>query len=417
MDDEIELISDGDGLAIIGEESAVERFLIAEGLTTTRELNLPRLSTSLQTGSAVVQAGSEAAANSGRWMKLTEESATVAKKYPLVKNKKTGNLHATARAKNGRFAGGLQFEPGLGKLATNPALLAGAAGLMAQLAMQQTMDEITDYLAVIDQKVDDVLRAQKDAVLADMIGVELVIDEAMTIRKEVGRVSEVTWSKIQSTSATVASTQAYALRRLDALAEKLEGQSDFGDLAKAAKAAEDSAQEWLAVLARCFQLQEATAILELDRVFDAAPDELERHRIGLRTARTNRIELIARSTERLLTRIQQAAGTANMKVLVHPAKAPAIVRSSNYVSSSVIDFRQSLGIESAAHASEARRWRDAAAATRDKALVASATGVDAAKRFGGESVGRVKAVKGRLSDARSVRAQRREQQASDELEG
>ncbi len=32
--------------------------------------------------------------------------------------------------------------------------------------------EITDYLEAIDKKVDDVLRAQKDAVLADMIGVD-----------------------------------------------------------------------------------------------------------------------------------------------------------------------------------------------------------------------------------------------------
>ena len=49
---------------------------------------------------------------------------------------------------------------------TNPAVLAGAAGIMAQFAMQQTMDEITDYLATIDEKLDDVLRAQKDAVLS-----------------------------------------------------------------------------------------------------------------------------------------------------------------------------------------------------------------------------------------------------------
>lgn len=44
---------------------------------------------------------------------------------------------------------------------TNPALLAGAAGIMAQVAMQQTMNEITDYLATIDEKVDDVLRARR----------------------------------------------------------------------------------------------------------------------------------------------------------------------------------------------------------------------------------------------------------------
>ena len=75
-------------------------------------------------------------------------------------------------------------------------MLAGAAGVMAQMAMQQTMDEITDYLAVIDAKVDDVLRAQKDAVIADMIGVDVVLDEAMTIRDSVGRVSEITWSKV-----------------------------------------------------------------------------------------------------------------------------------------------------------------------------------------------------------------------------
>ena len=34
MDDEIELISDGDGLAVIGEPAIVERFLISEGLLT-----------------------------------------------------------------------------------------------------------------------------------------------------------------------------------------------------------------------------------------------------------------------------------------------------------------------------------------------------------------------------------------------
>ena len=113
---------------------------------------------------------------------------------------------------------------------------------MAQLAMQQAMDEITDYLATIDEKVDDVLRAQKDAVVADMIGVDLVIEEAMTIREHVGRVSEVTWSKVQATSQTIARTQAYALLQLDALAEKMENKSKVGDLAKTAKEAESTSR-------------------------------------------------------------------------------------------------------------------------------------------------------------------------------
>ena len=204
---------------------------------------------------------------------------------------------------------------------------------MAQLAMQQTMDEITDYLATIDEKVDDVLRAQKDAVLADMIGVGFVIEEAMTIREQVGRVSEVTWSKVQATPATIARTQAYALRQLDALAEKMERKTKIGDLAKAAKEAESKVQEWLAVLARCFQLQDAIAVLELDRVLDASPEELDGHRLGLRAARQNRLELISRSTERLMARMDAAAGTANTKVLLHPTTSPAVVQSSNHVAS------------------------------------------------------------------------------------
>src|SRR4051794_11478873 len=170
------------------------------------------------------------------------------------------------------------------------------------------MEEITEYLAAIDAKLDDVLRAQEDAVLADMIGVCFDIDEAMTLREHGGRVNEVTWSKVQASSATIARTQAYALRQLDALAEKVEGGTNIADLAKSAKKAESKAQEWLAVLARCFQLQDAIAVLELDRVLEVAPDDLDGHRLGLRTVRQKRLDTILQTTERLLDRIDAAAG-------------------------------------------------------------------------------------------------------------
>src|SRR6187455_2392043 len=99
---------------------------------------------------------------------------------------------------------------------------------MAQYAMQPQVDEIADYLAKIDAKVDDVLRAQKDAVLSEMIGVEMLIDEAVVVRDTVGRVSEVTWSKIQNSASTIARTQAYALRQLEAIADKVERTAKIG---------------------------------------------------------------------------------------------------------------------------------------------------------------------------------------------
>ena len=42
MDNEIQLISDGDGLAVIGNPTAVERFLASEGLPS-KDLGLQRL--------------------------------------------------------------------------------------------------------------------------------------------------------------------------------------------------------------------------------------------------------------------------------------------------------------------------------------------------------------------------------------
>ncbi|CAM5687508.1 hypothetical protein [Streptomyces griseorubiginosus] len=407
MDNEIELICDGDGLAVIGNATDVERFLASEGLSS-KDLGLQRLKSALGTGAAAAQAGSEIAANSGRWVKLTQESAQRVKKFGLMESKTPGVSHVML-GKPGSIRSWLQIEKGAGSFLTNPARLAGAAGVMAQLAMQQTMDEITDYLATIDEKVDDVLRAQKDGVVARMIGVDLVIEETMTIREQVGRVSEVTWSKVQAAPATIADTQAYALRQLDALAEKVErkSKSKIGDLATAAAEAEAQAQEWLAVLARCFQLQDAIAVLELDRVLDAAPEELDRHRLGLRAARQNRLVLIARSTERLVARMNAAADTANAKVLLHPTKSPAVVHASNHVAAGISDFHGRLGIETGRQSSDAKRWIDAAAEARDKALVTGAKGVNAAKNLGNETLDRASSVKGKISSGITELARRR----------
>ena len=406
MDNEIQLISDGDGLAVIGNPVAVERFLVSEGLTSSKDLGLPRLGSVLSTGAGAAQAGSEIAASSGRWVKLTGKSAQDLKKYALMKGSEPGVSRAVL-TENGKIKGLLELEKMPGSLLGNPAILAGAAGIMAQLAMQQAMDEITDYLATIDEKVDDVLRAQKDAVLADMIGVDLVIEEAMTVREHVGRVSEVTWSKVQATSMTIARTQAYALRQLDALAEKVEHKAKIGDLAKASGEAESKVQEWLAVLARCFQLQDAIAVLELDRVMDESLEELDRHRIALRAARQNRLELISRCTGRVIARMDTAAGTANAKVLLHPAASQAVVRSSNHVGTAVAEFHRRLGIEAGRQSLEARRWVDAAAEAKDKALETGADGVDAARRLGNETFDRARSVTDKLSGGIAERALRR----------
>ena len=197
------------------------------------------------------------------------------------------------------------------------------------------------------------------------------------------------------------------MQQLDALAEKMELKTKIGDLATTAKEAESMVREWLAVLARCFQLQDAIAVLELDRVLDTSPEELDGHRLGLKAARQDRLGHIARSTEHLVARMHAAVGAANAKVLLHPTKSPAVVQSSNHVATGVHDFHGRLGIESGRQSSEARRWADAATETRDKALETGADGVGAARRLGDETLGRAKWATGKLSNRIAERAFRR----------
>jgi len=355
MDNEIHLIDDSDGLAVIGEQSSVEKFLRSAGLwAASKELDLHRLKPLLGIGSDVAQGASEIAANSSYWIKLTEESARLYKEHGLMETKTPGVRHVMVGVP-GEVRNWLQSDQTLGSLLTNPAVLSGVAGIMAQVASQQATAEIIAYLARIDAKVDDVLRKQDDGVLARMIGVGFVIGEAMTVREATGNVNEVTWGKVEGTSETIGYTQGYALLQLKAIAEKFEGTTNVGGLAKTAEQATTDVREWLAVLARCSELQGKLDVLELDRVLAVSPDELNQHRLGLQTARQERLDRIALYTEPLLGGIDAACGTANEKLLWNWTKARSVVQSGNLVAAGVHDFHELLGIASVPRSWEARQ--------------------------------------------------------------
>ena len=410
MHDEIQLVSDGAGLAVIGESAVVDRFLSSQGFVESRGLVPKSLAHTAGRAGGVLQAGGVIAAQSGRWLKLTEDSARKVKELGgLMPTDKAGISHAVI-GQRGNVKSWIQVASGPGRAAAtfaNPAALAAIGTFMAQQQMQQSIDEMKDYLAQIDEKVDDILRAQRDAVIAEMIGVELMVDEAMTVRDQVGRVSEVTWSKVQSGAATIAKTQAYALRQLDALAEKLERKTDMGELIKATKESEAKVQEWLAVTARCFQLQDALGVLELDRVLDASPDELDRHRLGLKVARQNRVGAIARTTAVLIDRMNKASRLANAKVLLNPFDSPAVVKSSNNVVTVVIGFQERVGIESDRQAADARRWLAAVGEVRDGTFDRAQSAKEKAIDSGADGVARASEATGRFFNGLAERARGR----------
>jgi hypothetical protein len=120
-------------------------------------------------------------------------------------------------------------------------------------------------------------------------------------------------------------------------------------------------------------------------VLDASPEELDRHRLGLTTARQNRLKPITRSIARLLTQMDETVQKANSKVLFNPFDSPAAVRSSKQVATDLLNFRGRLGIESGRQTSEAKRWGQAATEVRDKVLTTTAERVDTARRLGAKT--------------------------------
>ncbi|WP_084247894.1 hypothetical protein [Mycobacterium avium] len=380
MGNEIELVTDGDGLAVIGNSADVERFLLDHGLdrAPSKVLDARRRSSFVGKGGTAMQVGSEVATNSGRWVKLTAESAQAVKQYDLMATKTPGVSHAMI-GKPGEVKQWLQITKAPTKLLSGPSALSALSAMMQQQAMQQQMDQIAEYLHEINAKVDNILRNQKDAVIAKIVGVDLLIEEALTVRDEVGRISQITWSKIQSSASVLAETQIYAIRQLDGIAEKLETNGNPGKMAKATKKAEPAVREWLAVLARCFQLQDGMAVLELDHVLDSAPEDLDSHRLGLTKARQKRLDLISSSTDRLLNQMNETIRNANSKVLRNPRNAPAAVRSSKEIATDLVTFRDRFGIESGDATNDAKRWSKAASEVVDKALATGAYGATVAK--------------------------------------
>lgn len=251
---EVELVHDGEGLAVIGSPSSVERFLSSIGfLPFAQELPLVRPGAALDSASKVADSAARLVETSGRYVRLTKESAEQVKKFGLIPTKTEGISHAML-GDPGVISKWVQIEDSATSLLMNPAVLSGAAGIMAQFVRQQEAKELKQLLVSIDGKLDDVRRQQRDNVLAKMDRVIFVINEAMKIR-EYGGDRETIWEKVRPEHGTIAEVQAEVLRSIEALADKAAGKDSVSALAKAAQEIESEVSVWLAVLARCFQLQ------------------------------------------------------------------------------------------------------------------------------------------------------------------
>jgi hypothetical protein len=345
VDNEIELISDGDGIAVVGEPRSVEAFLRTEELWDhSRTFDLTRLRPLLAIGSEVAQTASDIAASSGRWLKLTPESARLVKEHGLMETDTPSVRHAMIGVP-GRLKSWVQVEQGTGASVVNPDALAGAAGLMAQLAGQQNMAEITSYLERLDAKADDILAKVDDTNLKSLRGAMLQIQRAQTMRELEGRVTADAWSELQGASGKLADVQGYALLQLERIAGRLENDERIGKLAAGAEEAVPEVQRWLVVLAECFRQQRSFDVLVLDKAMDESPAAINARRRALEADRRDRLSRIAAQTTELLLRMGAAVGSANEKLLWARTKSLTIVNSGNDLARGVGEFHDVVGID------------------------------------------------------------------------
>lgn len=379
MSEDIQLIADDYGLTVIGESQDVEQFLSSQGFKSTGiDINGPALAGYI---AAALEAGGELSQYTGHWVQLSADTAKKIEQFGLIQNNSTGLLTGTiGQGGRGGIKGIVQFVSGPTTL--NPMMLTSVGTVMAQIAMQQMMAQVTTYLETIDRKIDDIIRAQHDAEISKMIGAGIVINEAMVERNHTGTVSEITWSTVQDTKQTLAAAQAYALRRMDAFVDQLEHMRDIGHQADLMKRGTSDIAEWLAVLAKCLQLQDGYSILKLDRVRGCSPEELNQHRSAELVNREHRLELASRTTARVVDRITAVSENANGQVFLHPFDSHTVIDSGNAISERIANFSEQLGLEATRQSIKAKEWVDAAAETRDWVLDKGTEGAKAIAAFG-----------------------------------
>lgn len=361
MTDEIELICDGEGLAVLGDPTAVKRFLDSEGLRAqSQEFHLERLGPALETGSKIAELVSDISANTGRYVRLTKESAEDVRRFGLMPTSVRGISHAMI-GEPGSISKWIQIEDGPASLLMNPAVLSGVAGIMAQIARQQEVRALKELLVSIDGKLDDLRRGQRDRILAKMDRAVFVISEAMIIRERGGD-RETAWRKVENEVGTIAEVQANALRKIEALADKVGDVDDgtgVGSLKKTTNEIESEVGVWLAVLAQCFRLENERAILELDHVLATNTRHWDGHRIGLSEALHEKRDEAVRRTTDLLERLDRAGAVARSNIILHAPAAHSVIDSVNAVNGSLEEFHALLGGESHWKELARIRWKDA----------------------------------------------------------
>lgn len=185
-------------VALLGDPKLVESFLntlpVGE-VFDVPEGRLRSLLTRLGDAAQMTQVASVISENSGKWLKLDDASAAALKQYGMSISRENGLMCGVVRVEGGAIAKHLQFVGSPARL-LNPAVLMGMGGIMNQIAMEQQMAQINDYLKTIDGKLDDLAKGLQREKVGELRGSRKLLEKTKKLHEATGHITPVMWSKI-----------------------------------------------------------------------------------------------------------------------------------------------------------------------------------------------------------------------------
>lgn len=342
MAGEIELVSDGDGVVVAGDASAVQRFLEEAGLLLqAQEFDLSRL---LKAGASTAEMVSGIVEQSALYLKLTPESAQRLKDAGgLMKTKTKGISHIMLGEPGKESLKWLQAENSPASLLTNPAVLSGVSGLLSQFAQQAEAQEFRALLARIEEKLDDERRARRNAQLARLRSAAAMLEGALKLL-EAGGDPQTAFDKVSHLPDDITTVQETALIALGDIARKVKDQGGGHRLKRTVAEARGEVELQLAILARCFELSAECDVVELEYIARAKPERLDGHRTGLADTKETRRRQVLDRTRGLMKQLDAAARTANQRAILHSGIGRSVVIDLNETGDLVDAFHLPLGV-------------------------------------------------------------------------
>ncbi|PPG53104.1 hypothetical protein C5C41_07695 [Rathayibacter sp. AY1E9] len=360
LEDTTLVIRDGENLLVIGSDKrSVVSYMRSKGiLGRAQAVRVKHLAPMLRTAAQVGHTVSETIAETGLWVKLTEESAEAKARFGLIDSDVPGVSYAVA-GNRGDIKQWLKLDTSAGAKFTNPSLLSGLASGLTQAASQAEAERLHAMLASLNEKLDQLLRDNRDDLLGDIGGIEEHLRDARTMLTAQGEIDSQTWDTLAAVPLQLKQIRKKAVLKLEGVADNMVTRKKIGDLRAWLPKAEREVRLWLSTIARSIAVLDDFAVLELEHTAAISPGKLDAKRRGIQETRATAIADLTAGVAELMKRMSETAGWANKNVLVNHRQVPKVLASIEESRGSVGRLYEALDLEMDWESLTPEQWLDA----------------------------------------------------------